>query len=56
MKQPNISEMDVQSLKALAYDVLAIIQQQQNNLQAINAEIAKKSQAEEGVVVEEKKK
>ena len=48
--------MSVMELKSLAYDVLAIIQQQQNNLQAINAEIAKRSQAEEGVVVEETEK
>ncbi len=39
----NISEMDIKSLKSLAYDEYVKLQITQNNLQLLNTEIAKKS-------------
>lgn len=39
----DINELSVQELKALAYDVLARIQSEQNNLAFINQMIEKKS-------------
>lgn len=45
-KQIDLKTMSVEALKALAYDILNTIQVQQSNLQAINAEIEKKSQTE----------
>lgn len=43
MKTIDPKTMTVEELKAMAYDVLTTIQQQQNNLNALNAEIEKKS-------------
>lgn len=43
METLNIKEMSVEKLKAMAYDAVAIIEQNQRNLQLLNQEIAKKS-------------
>ena len=40
----DITTKSVTELKALAFDTLVSIEQQQNNLRAINAEIAKRNQ------------
>lgn len=42
----DISEMEIKDLKALAYDQIALLEQTQKNLNAINQEIAKRSQLE----------
>lgn len=39
----DLTIMSITELKAVAYDVLVQIEQQQNNLRLINQEIAKKS-------------
>ena len=44
MEQIDITKMDLKELKSLAYDTMGVIELQQRNLQAINQEIAKKSQ------------
>lgn len=49
----NLTTMSVVELKALAYDVVAGIEQGQNNLRLINQEIAKKSEPQKEVPVEE---
>ena len=43
METLNIKDMSVEQLKSMAYDTLAIIEQNQRNLQLLNQEIAKKS-------------
>lgn len=40
----NITKMNVQELKAVAYDLIAEIERMQNNLRLVNQEIAKKSE------------
>ena len=49
MEQLNIKTLSVEQLKAMAYDTLAIIEQNQRNLQLLNQEIAKKSGKQEEV-------
>lgn len=56
MNQIDITKLTVTELKALAYDALSTIEMQQRNLQAINQEIAKKSQVEKEVKSVEPKK
>jgi hypothetical protein len=58
----NVKEMTVVELKALAYDVLAVLENAQNNLKVINGEIAERnkvpqvtSETTASEVVEEKK-
>ena len=46
---PDISNMSIEALKALAYDQLAIKENAQRNLNAINQMIAEKSQAKDVV-------
>ena len=43
METLNIKDMSIDQLKSMAYDTLAIIEQNQRNLQLLNQEIAKKS-------------
>lgn len=50
MKQIDPKSMTVEQLKSLAYDQMVLLQQAQNNLQILNAEIAEKSKPEEGKV------
>lgn len=46
MNKPlDIATMTITELKALAYDCLAIIEQNQANLRALNLEIQKRDQA-----------
>ena len=45
----DITKKSVEELKALAYDQMAMLEQTQANLQAINAEIARKTQEAEEV-------
>ena len=42
----DISELDINGLKVLAYDILATIQENQRNLQAVNEMIVQKSRPE----------
>ena len=42
METLNIKDMSVEQLKSMAYDTLAIIEQNQRNLQLLNQEIGKK--------------
>lgn len=49
----DITKLSVQELKSLAYDKLALHQQCEKDLGALNSEIAKRSQEE--VKVEKKK-
>lgn len=44
MNNTDISKLSVTELKALAYDVLVVMEQNQNNLKIINAEIQKRNQ------------
>ena len=44
MTQPNLKIMNVNDLKALCYDHLALIENSQKAIQIINQEIAAKSQ------------
>jgi len=46
----NLKEMSVESLKALAYDQLAILEATRNNINTINAEIKLKSEVKEANV------
>ena len=41
-KQKTIEEMSVSELKALAYDQVVLLQQTQNNINILQAEIAKR--------------
>ena len=41
-KQKTIEELSVSELKALAYDQVVLLQQTQNNINIIQAEIAKR--------------
>lgn len=50
MKQIDPKSMTVEQLKSLAYDQMVLLQQAQNNLQILNAEIAEKSKPEEGKI------
>lgn len=43
-QQPDLDKMSVTELKSLAYDCMAIVEQQRTNLQVINQKIAEKSQ------------
>lgn len=58
MQQINISELDIKSLKAIAYDELVKLETAQTNLKLINEQIARKQQEQlpvvEGKEVEEK--
>ena len=47
MKQVNIETMNVQELKALAYDIIIAIQNDQNVLQQVNNQIAKLQKEQE---------
>ena len=49
-KQKTIEEMSVSELKALAYDQFILLQQTQNNINILQAEIQKK----EGIMNKEK--
>lgn len=50
--ETNLSQMSLTELKALAYDQIAQGEMLQKNLQAINAEIMKKSQPQKEVPTE----
>jgi hypothetical protein len=52
MEQKKIEEMNVQELKALAYDQLALLEQTQKNIQVINQMISNKANK---VEIKEKK-
>lgn len=39
----DITNLSLEQLKALAYDYMSVIQQHQNNLSLVNAQIQKKS-------------
>jgi hypothetical protein len=43
-EQKNINDMDITTLKALAYDLIAQREQATQNLQAVNQVIARKSE------------
>lgn len=47
MKQVNIETMSVQELKALAYDIIIAIQNDQNVLQQVNQQITKLQKEQE---------
>ena len=51
--EKNISEISIETLKAVAYDNLVLIEQSQKNLAIINQELQKRSQTSE--VKEEQK-
>lgn len=51
-----INEMSLSELKVMAYDIIAMRERVDRDLQIINGEIAKKSQEQEEEKVEEKKK
>jgi len=44
--QIDISQLALNDLKALVYDNLAMLEQSQNNINALNAEIRNRTQAE----------
>ena len=44
--QIDITQLALNDLKALVYDNLAMLEQSQNNINALNAEIRKRTQAE----------
>jgi len=43
MNKPNIKEMSIEQLKALAYDLICGLELNQNNLKVVNEEINKKN-------------
>jgi hypothetical protein len=49
----DITKLSVQELKSLAYDKLALLQQCESDLRAINTEIANRGQATEKEEVKE---
>ena len=46
-QQINLKDLTVTELKALAYDILATIENNQRNLNAINSEIAARNQQQQ---------
>lgn len=52
MKQVNIETMNVQELKALAYDIIIAIQNDQNVLNQVNQRIAKLQKEQEPEKIE----
>lgn len=53
-KQVDLSKLTVDQLKSLAYDQMAVIEQSQRNLQALNQEIANRGQQKPPKVKTEK--
>ena len=47
MTDKPITEMELNDLKALAYDQIVLLERCQQNLQIINAEIARREQQDE---------
>jgi len=45
-QEQNLDEMDLKSLKALVYDLMVVGEQNQKNLQIVNAKIAEKLRVE----------
>ena len=47
MNTINLKDLDLNALKALAYDLLVVSENTQNNLKAVNQEIALRNQPSE---------